>query len=81
MTENSILTHEGYVSRYLELVGENQQSRNCCEVAWTRTETELRTAHGVRRYTSLASFQVCKSKGVTKSNLTPLSDWEPIVLP
>lgn len=78
---NSILTHEGYVSRYLELVGENQQSRNCCEVAWTRTETELRTAHGVRRYTSLASFQVCKSKGVTKSNLTPLRDWEPIVLP
>jgi len=78
---NSILTHEGYTSRYLELVGENQQSRNCCEVAWKRTESELRTAHGVRRYNSLASFQVCQSKGVTKSNLTPLRDWEPIVLP
>lgn len=79
--EKSILTHEGYVSRYLELVGENQQHRNCCEIAWTRTETELRTAHGVKRYKSLSSFQVSRSKGVTNSNLTALSDWEPVVLP
>ena len=78
---NNILTHEGYVARYLELVGENQQHRRCCQMAWTRTETELRTAHGVKRYTSLSSFQVCRSKGVTKSNLTPLSEFEPIVLP
>ena len=77
----NVLTHEGYVARYLELVGENQQHRRCCQMAWTRTETELRTAHGVKRYTSLSSFQVCRSKGVTKSNLTPLTEFEPIVLP
>lgn len=78
---NNILTHEGYIARYLELVGENQQHRRCCEIAWTRTETELRTAHGVKRYTSLPSFQAARSKGVKTSNLTPLSEFEPIVLP
>jgi hypothetical protein len=78
--QNNILTHEGYIARYLELVGENQQHRRCCEIAWTRTESELRQ-YGVRRYTSLSSFQVCRSKGVTKSNLTPLTEYDPVVLP
>lgn len=75
----SILSHDGYVARYHELVGENQQYRNCCEIAWTRTESELRQ-YGVKRYNSLSSFQACQSKGVKASNLTALRDSDPIVL-
>lgn len=71
--EAKILTHDGYVSRYLELVGENQQHRDCCRVAWTMTEAELRQ-YGVKRYTTYLSFRVCRSKGAKTSRLTGLTD-------
>lgn len=76
----NIFTHEGYMARFRELVGENQEHRRCCEVAWTRTESELRQ-YGLKRYSSYSSFKVCRSQKVQGSKLVPLADWDPIVLP
>lgn len=66
-----LTTHKGYMSRVLELAGENQSARDPMRRAFFCVESELRDQHGVRRYTSYGSFMAGKARRPQRARLRP----------
>lgn len=66
-----ITTHSGYLQRFWREVQERPESRHPMRDAHICVESELRTEHGLRRYSTYRSFSTAKTRHVKRANLKP----------
>lgn len=64
-----ITTNQGYLQRFWERVQGNPDSRHPMRDAHISVESELRTQHGLRRYSTYRSFSAAKSRGTSRAIL------------
>lgn len=57
-----LTTNEGYKAAFWERVQENRASAHPMRDALNSVESELRSTHGVQRYSSYRSFSVVKGR-------------------
>ena len=67
---NDIRTHDGYMSRFWDLVAKNQQFRDPMRKAFICVESELFSLYGLRRYRTYESFKTGKWKRPASIRLT-----------
>ena len=57
-----LTTHSGYMDRFWEHVSEHPEKRDPMKYALICVESELRSSHGVQRYSSYRSFSTVKGR-------------------
>lgn len=62
MTTDDLTTNKGYMNRFWQHVQDHPDAPSPMKDALNCVESELRAQHGLRRYSSLRSFTVVKSR-------------------
>lgn len=69
----NLLTHDGYMDRYFELLADFSEYRDASRRAWEAVEAELSEKYGMCRYSTHNSFQAARSHGTVVAKFSVVS--------